>query len=166
MTRLNPKQILLLYLVSALFVAFIGYFVSFKLWYVSDYDITSAQNVGFIKIFENNILFFFLISVFPVINLVLFLFQFAGLGSNVYQIQKLSFQLQFKMLYRHTFFELIALFIAVYISYLIFYTAYDYLHDNKKKVNKKILIKKIIISYSAIVLCTVTGAILEGNMSV
>lgn len=76
----------------------------------------------------------------------------------------LSFENQFIFLYRHLFFEVIALFTAIIISYKLFGYGKDLLNDRKVDWNKRC--KKILILYMILVISTLLGAILEGTVSV
>lgn len=126
--------------------------------------VAENSNPGIAYFFKNNVLFFLLVSLTPFVNVILFVLQFINLGTTIQSIMNLSFENQFIFLYRHLFFEVIALFTAIIISYKLFGYGKDLLNDRKVDWNKRC--KKILILYMILVISTLLGAILEGTVSV
>ena len=123
-----------------------------------------VNNPGIFFFFKHNLSFFMLMSVLPFINIIFFIFQFISLGSNINIASTLPFNTQFTILYRHLFFEVIALFTAIYISYIYYNLSKNILKD--KYINWKNELLFLGLLYNLIIICTLIGAVLEGNANV
>lgn len=124
-------------------------------------DPTLAEGV---RILLNNLLFFALVSVFPIINIVLFAPQFLMLGGNVHTISGMSFADQTTILFRHTIWEIAALLVSVAVSYLFLFALREYLSDSG--ADRGLLVRRIRTAawgYPIIVALALVGAILEGS---
>lgn len=167
-------EIMCFYLVISLASLFVGYII-YDLCTVygvieicvSEDAVSKVENVSVLMLLKNNIIFFCVVSVFPVINLLFVVMQFFQLGTLIYSCKDMNIFLQFVLLYRHTFFEIIALFIAIYISYIILIVGKQYINDvSIDKVDYKKILRKIGFCYLIVVVATVIGALLEGNVHV
>ena len=124
-----------------------------------------VRAVGSTMLFKNNILFFALTSVLPVLNILLVVVQFFQLGTTAYSIRGLSAGTQFVLLYRHTAFEIIALVLSVYISYRLLFMGLAYTQNQTvSKGFYKRSLKSVGIAYLFMTAATVIGALLEGNV--
>lgn len=133
----------------------------------SDSAIEDIRNANSIMLLKNNLSFFLIISILPIINILFVITQFGKLGVLVFNCKDMSFNMSFLILYRHTFFEIIALFIAIYISCNIFVYGKKYIDTEKSDEDsyKNILIR-IGISYLVMAIITIIGAYLEGHVNV
>lgn len=116
------------------------------------------------NIFFNNILLFILISLTPIANSILFAVQFFMLGSLLKTAQLLSLDQQLTLLFRHTCFEILALFIAIYISYYLLLAILKYIKDIISLKDIKFIALKITYYYCIIIACTFLGALLEASV--
>lgn len=167
-------EIVVFYIISSISLFIIGY-VTYDLLVksgiitinIAEDALHEVENVDGFLIFKNNILFFALISVLPIFNWFMVLAQFFQLGFFAFSISELSLRLQFLLLYRHTFFEILALFAAVYISQLGLTIGKKFVNnvDVEEGYYKKSFIK-IAWTYLFILIATVIGALLEGNVNV
>lgn len=120
-----------------------------------------------LHILRSNVGFFIMVSLLPVLNSVVVGQQLFTLGATAHQIHQLPLATQFDLLYRHTALEMIALFMAVRISYVFFFTIREYLRsDGSSKATLAARLKSTIPLYLVVVLCTVVGALLEGTANV
>ena len=115
-------------------------------------------------IFGNNLVFFTLVAVLPVVNVALFLPQWFGIGTNAATISALAPQDQITLLYRHSIFEVIALLLAIALSYAALFSAAAFLRSATD--DRALLVRRfrvIALGYIPIVLLTLAGALLEGT---
>lgn len=115
-------------------------------------------------IFGNNLAFFGLVSVLPVVNLAMVVVQFLSLGRLAHTVRDLPVEAQVNLLYRHTVFEVVALGVAVTISYLAFFAVRDYADDSAR--DTRALLGRLGVAarlYLVVLACTLVGALLEGG---
>ena len=124
------------------------------------------QNAGVAKIFWNNITFFSIVSILPILNFLYFIIKFFNMGTYMYQVNELSFLQTFTLLYRHSIFEVIALILSIYISYALLQISNSYLNDFDRHFPYRKKFKQIAIVYIIVILLTLVGAFLEGNVGV
>lgn len=123
--------------------------------------LNNINNPGVLFFFKHNLSFFLTMTVLPLINIPIFIFQLIMTGVHINIIGELSFANQFNILFRHLFFEYIALVISVVVSFKNYIVLKD-LHQNK--INTlSINLKKIFILYTFIIILTIIAARLEGN---
>lgn len=169
---MKSKDVIYFHIVIALFFLILSVYSSnFIFDKVSKGDffnnstlILNNKNPGMLFFFKNNISFFLLVSIVPFFNCILFILQFISLGISIQSILHLPLKYQFVFLYRHLFFEIIALFTAIIISYKLFQYSKYLLND--KNVDWKKKGKKIVILYLILIISTLIGAILEGTVNV
>ena len=166
---MKEREILYFSLISAFFLMILGYCTGDLISGGVNSNFTlsindTQENPGIIFFFINNIRFFIIISFLPFINLYLFIVQFLSIGINVSEIINLSLSTQFYILYRHLFFEIIAIIIAMLLSYRYIIDAKKLLNDIK--VNWKKEAKIVALAYLLIFICTIIGAVLEGTANV
>lgn len=114
-------------------------------------------------ILGNNALFFLLVSLLPVVNIAFFVPQFFNVGGYIQLMSDLPFAAQFDMLYRHTALEVVALFVAMAISYSYLFALRDF--TRAALPDKALLVRRLrtaALGYPIIMLFTVVGALLEG----
>lgn len=162
--KMTSKEIILIYLVFALFFSLIGYIYADTTSESVEFDFSGIEAPGIGFIFANNIGFFSLVCILPFFNFAMYATQFLAIGNNVFQIHTLPMEIQSNLLYRHAVFEVIALSVSVYISYEIYTALYDYLHSSIKPGKRACV--KIIISYAIVAVLTLIGACLEGTVNV
>lgn len=171
------KEIVSFHVVFAIFFGILGY-ISFSLLadnnvleikaLINDYDhvVAEQEKAGIIMIFLNNISFFSIVCVLPLINIIYLIVQFFNIGTYIYQIQELDLLQQFNLLYRHSIFEIVALIISIYISYSLLQMANTYLKSTVDDFPYRRKFKKVAIAYVLILILTLVGALLEGNVRV
>ncbi|MCB0910784.1 MAG: hypothetical protein KDB60_04110 [Propionibacteriaceae bacterium] len=123
---------------------------------------SSAGETWFIL--GNNLAFFALVSVLPVVNILMVVVQFLSLGRLAFTVQELPLDAQVNLLYRHTVFEVVALGAAVAISYLALFAIRDY--ANSEVRDTRGLLRRLGFAarlYVLVLACTVVGALLEGG---
>lgn len=165
---------MIFYNIISLFGLLLGYIIYDLL---TQYNIIEAseifnssvvtENAGFLMIFKNNLLFFSLICIMPILNVMFTIIQFFNLGALVYMVKGISIESQIRLLYRHTIFEIIALLFSVYISYIVLLVGREYIKD--KNISKAYYfnkIKHISLIYLIVVILSCIGALLEGNVIV
>jgi hypothetical protein len=162
--RMTPKEIVLIYLIFALFFSLIGYIYADTTSESVEFDFSGIEAPGIGFIFANNIGFFSLVCVLPFFNFVMYATQFLAIGNNIFQIHALPMEVQSNLLYRHAIFEIVALSVSVYISYEVYRALYDYLHNSIKPSKKTYM--KIFLPYIIVVTLTLIGACLEGTVNV
>jgi len=129
------------------------------------YDsLMNTINPGGMFFLKHNITFFLLMSVLPVINVAIMIIQIIITGLDIGFIQEFSFNTQFIFLYRHLFFEFIALIVAVSLGNK-FLMAINMVIA-KEEIKKRKLLFEVAISYALIIICTVIAAALEGSAHV
>ena len=167
-------EIMIFYIALSLGMFIIGYIVDAL---CVDYNIlelemsadalNEIQNVETTMLLKNNFLFFSMVSILPVVNIYFVVTQFFQLGCFAYSCNDLSWYMQFILLYRHTFFEILGLYAAVYISYQGLFSGNKFIKNIPVESGYyKGTIKKIIITYLFIFIVTLIGALLEGNVHV
>lgn len=124
------------------------------------------EKAGVLMIFLNNLAFFSFVCCLPILNIIYFIVQFFYMGTYIHQIESLNLLQQFTLLYRHSILEIIALFIAVYISYSLLKMSLIFLKSEKHNFFYREKFKQIGVAYLLIVVLTLLGALLEGNVSV
>jgi hypothetical protein len=171
------KEIISFHIVIAIFFVIIGY-ISFSLLadnnileikvLIHDYkDVVAEQEkAGVVMIFLNNITFFSLVSFLPILNVIFLIVQFFNMGTYIYQIKDLSFLQQFTLLYRHSILEILALVISVYISYSLLKISNTYLNHSVYDFPYQKRFKQIALAYGVVLILTLMGALLEGNVRV
>lgn len=172
--KMRLKEVMIFYCIISLFGLFLGYIIydlgrQFNIIEVNQLFDSSIlkETAGSSLIFKNNLLFFSVICIMPIVNIMIVIVQFFNLGSFIYICKGLSIELQFILLYRHTFFEIIAVFISVYISYLILLNGREYIEAlNMVKGYYFKKVKYIGLLYLLVVILTCIGAVLEGNVIV
>lgn len=162
--RMTTKEIVLIYLIFALFFSLIGYIYADTTSETVEFNFSGIEAPGIGFIFANNIGFFSLICILPFFNFAIYASQFFAIGNSVFQIHTLPVEVQSNLLYRHAIFEIFALSVSVHVSYEVYRVAYNYLY-NSIKPNKKIYVE-IAVSYVIIAALTLIGACLEGTVNV
>ncbi|MBK8461291.1 MAG: hypothetical protein WAS07_01325 [Micropruina sp.] len=120
-----------------------------------------------VHILLNNSGFFVLVSLLPGLNSVIVGPTLFILGTTAHQIRLLPWTAQFDVLYRHTAFELVALFLAVRISYIGYFAIREFVGSGSPdKTDLVARLRGLLPLYGVMLLCTVIGAILEGNVRV
>lgn len=167
-------DIMYFHIIISILFFIIGFYISDVIYQnIANVGITTNSllnsehsNPGIMFFFKNNIRFFLLVSIMPFINILFFSMQFINLGTSVQSMMdlNLSLDIQFQMLYRHGVFEIIALFLAILISYKLWNYTRDILNDKKRNWKKEMVI--VGVMYLFITLCTFAGAILEGTVNV
>lgn len=115
-------------------------------------------------ILGNNLAFFLVVSLLPVVNILMVIVQFASLGGLAFTIRDLPVDAQVDLLYRHTIFEVAALSVAVAISYLAFFAIKDYADSATRDTQG--LLRRLRVAarlYLVVLVCTIVGALLEGS---
>lgn len=163
---MKKREVLYFHLILAFFCMIIGYSASnlFNENLSNDFMLsinTAQENPGIIFFFTNNIRFFLMISILPFINLYLFIMQFLSIGFSISKIINISLLNQFFILYRHLFFEVIGIVLAILVSYR--YVLYGKNLLNDVEIDWKKEAKFIGLIYLAIFICTMIGALLEGT---
>lgn len=120
------------------------------------------NSTGVLMIFLNNIKFFLLVSILPFVNFFVVLVQFFNVGIYIFNMRDVSILGQFNILYRHLIFEILALLIAVKLSYYIYGSLKKFI-DFDTPINWKRFIKRLVFCYLSIVILTLCGALLEGS---
>lgn len=115
-------------------------------------------------ILRNNTLFFLLVSVMPVVNVVLFAPQFLMVGSHGHTLAGMPASAQWELLYRHTALETVALMLSIAVSYLFFFAvrAYSLSPDGDKHLLAA-RIRRATALYPVILAVTLVAALLEGS---
>jgi len=121
-------------------------------------------NPGGIFFFKHNIMFFLVLTILPIVNVVIMMLQIIVTGIDIGFIQDLSFDVQFMLLYRHLFFEFIALILAVSLGNKFLQNMNMVIV--KQEINKRKLLFEVATYYSAIIICTIIAATLEGSAHV
>lgn len=136
--------------------------------YVYDNPMEEIRNVISFMLLKNNLGFFLVISLLPIINILLVITQFVKLGILAFNCKDMTFYMRFIILYRHTFFEIIALFVAIYVSCNIITYGKKYIEteNSEEEDNYKKILYRIGISYTVVIIVTVIGAYLEGHVNV
>lgn len=70
------------------------------------------------------------------------------------------------MLFRHSIFEIIALFLSIYISYCLLLVANDYINNHIATNEAKSILKRLGLVYVAVIILTALGALFEGSVNV
>lgn len=123
--------------------------------------LNSIENPGVLFFFRHNLSFFLTMTVLPIINIPIFIFQLIITGIHINIIGELALVDQFNILYRHLFFEFTAMLTAVILSYKNYRILVD-LHRNRTG-NLLADLKQIIILYIVVTFLTIFAALLEGN---
>ena len=161
-------EIVRAYVVGALLLGWVGY--AAHGWLPA--ELTSGTARGSVAptmaegmwILGNNLGFFILVSLLPVINVLLVAPQFLSFGGNAFLIQELSFADRVALLYRHSIWEVAALLIAVAMSYALLFAMREYLDRATSDTSVlKVRLRLIAWGYPLILTLTVVGALLEGN---
>jgi len=169
------REIMVAHLALAVFCSIVGYWAG--AW-IADKLASSAmgsvQQVGPIAIsssslqmwgiFIHNIIFFLVVSLFPIVNSLVIAFQFLIIGAAAALIAEQPFSIQMTMLYRHTFLEIIALLITACISYVFLFSTRDFTKASVRNVRE--FANRLLLTiplYGVIVVMTLAGAILEGS---
>lgn len=166
---MKEKEILYFSLISAFFLIILGYCTGGLISGGVNSNLTlsinySQDNPGIMFFFLNNIKFFISISFLPFINLYFYIIQFISIGINISEIISLPFKFQFYILYRHLFFEVIAIMISIILSYRYIIDAKKLLNDIKIDWKKEG--KMVAGAYLFILICTIIAAVLEGTANV
>ncbi|MDQ0231655.1 stage II sporulation protein M [Metabacillus malikii] len=171
------REIISFHFVIAVFFTILGY-ISYSLLVennimeinllINDYQnvMSEKEKAGFMMIFINNITFFSLVCVLPILNFIYLSVQFFNIGTYIYQIKSLAFLQQFTLLYRHSIFEILALMIAIYISYSLIQMSNTYLKSTDIDFPYRKRFKQLAFAYVVILVLTFVGALLEGNVHV
>ncbi len=115
-------------------------------------------------ILANNLGFFLLVSLLPVLNVVTYCVQFFTIGALAQQIHQLPLQAQVDLLYRHTAFEIAALLLSLLVSYAFVLAAHEYV--NQPVSDRALLGRRLLAGvrlYPLIFVLTLVGALLEGS---
>jgi len=114
-----------------------------------------------------NLVFFLVVSLLPILNSVMVGQQLFVLGMLAYQIHGLPAAVQIDLLYRHTAFEVVALFAAVRISYIAYFGMRDYIsREAQSRRDLAVRLRSVLPLYALIAVVTVIGALLEGHVYV
>lgn len=163
---MKEREILYFHFILAFFCIIIGFYANeFINGTVNDNFtpnlVNMNDNPGILFFFKNNIMFFLIISIIPLINLYFFSVQFLSIGYSINNIINLSLSLQINILYRHLIFEIIAILLSILISYRYILVGRRLLKDIK--INWKKEVKIMGILYLLIFIFTLIGAVLEGT---
>lgn len=128
----------------------------------------TAQSGDFFLILGNNLFFFTLVSLTPVINLLLIVPQFLMFGVHARVVIDLPIESQFIILYRHSVLEFCALIVSVLISYYLLFGCREYMHERSDDSGGKLRARFLVLLriYGMVVVLTVLGALLEGSIGV
>lgn len=127
----------------------------------------ATDSAELLAILRNNLVFFTVVCCLPILNAVLVIPQFLVLGVKMRLISELPLGVQFVLLYRHTVLEIIALFLALGISYGILLSSKKFLDSSKlgRAVYGRQL-RALLPAYVLTVVLTLVGAVLEGTVHV
>ena len=117
-----------------------------------------------LHILGNNAGFFSLVCVLPIVNFLIFVPQFVFVGSHAHAIADLPAGAQFDLLYRHTALEIVALVLAIAVSYQLLFAVRAYL--DAPGADRGVLLHRLrpaLLTYPVILALTLVGALLEGN---
>lgn len=124
----------------------------------------SSDHREFAFILRTNLLFFLLVSVLPVVNLLLVLPQFFMLGVTTGAMLNLPFNSQFDLLYRHASLEAVALLVSVALSYRMLFALRRFTDSPQRDL--PVLgrdLRRLLPGYLLILAITLVAAILEGT---
>lgn len=127
----------------------------------------TAQSGDFSHILGNNLFFFTLVSLMPVINSLLIIPQFLMFGVHARAVANLPAESQFIILYRHSILEVCALLLSISISYYLLFGCREYMledSDSRGKLRAQLL--ALLRVYGVVVVITLLGAMLEGSVGV
>lgn len=124
----------------------------------------ASDHHEFLFILKTNLLFFLLVSVLPVVNLLMALPQFFLLGVTTGAMLDLPWQTQVDLLYRHASLEAVALLVAVAMSYRLLFVLRRFSDAPVRDVRALMRdLRGLLPGYGIIVAITVSAAILEGS---
>lgn len=157
-----------LFVVQSVLFVLCGYMLGMLLipllgneWEMSDAFLTQLDHPTMAFFFWHNIRYFLIISILPFINAILVPVQLGLTGIQLVTIRSLSFSLQFMLMYRHLFFEWLALIIAMFISYR-WVDWFKLLHARDYSLARREFVK-LGIMYLLVLVFTAIGAYLEGG---
>ncbi|MCL2735665.1 MAG: hypothetical protein FWD75_03410 [Propionibacteriaceae bacterium] len=125
----------------------------------------SSTRTQLVAIWLNNIAFFLIVSVLPIVGSAMAAVQFILLGGLIHGIRHLPLSTQTDLLFRHAGFEVVALLAAVTISYILLMSLNEFLRTSEDSARSTLLsaLSSTMPFYALIFTTTTVGAILEGS---